>query len=89
VTAFQAGRYYSGGGSSNIGWATSTDGGSTWAGGFLSGITAVAGGSYARVSDPSVAYDAAHNVWLIASLPISGSTCCGAAVLVSRSADGG
>src|ERR1700755_1146623 len=29
VTAFQAGRFPNGG-SSNIGWATSTDGGTTW-----------------------------------------------------------
>src|ERR1700687_959428 len=38
VTAFQAGRFYSGGGSSNIGWATSTNSGSSWTNGFLSGI---------------------------------------------------
>src|SRR5439155_14298697 len=70
VAAFQAGRFFSGGGSSNIGWATSTDGGASWQHGFLSGLTQLAGGSYDRVSDPSVAYDAAHGVWLIASLPI-------------------
>src|ERR1700680_3061269 len=34
VTAFQAGRYVDGG-SSNTGWATSTDGGLTWKTGFL------------------------------------------------------
>src|SRR5438132_2321034 len=88
VTAFQAGRFYSGGGSTNIGWATSTDGGATWSHGFLPGITTAAGGSYARVSDPSVAHDAAHGVWLISSLPIAESTCCGAAVLISRASDG-
>jgi hypothetical protein len=88
VAAFQAGRFFSGGGSSNIGWATSTNGGTSWTSGFLSGLTTFASGTYARVSDPSVAYDAKHNVWLIASLPISGSTCCGAAVVVNRSSDG-
>ena len=88
VAAFQAGRFFSGGGSSNIGWATSTNGGTSWTSGFLRGLTTFAGGTYARVSDPSVAYDAKHNVWLIASLPISGSTCCGAAVVVNRSTDG-
>src|SRR2546422_11702730 len=39
VAAFQSGRVF-GGGSSNIGFATSTDGGSTWTRGFLPGITA-------------------------------------------------
>ena len=67
VSAFQVGRFFDGG-ASNIGWARSTDGGSSWTKGFLPGITTFAGGSYARVSDPSVAYDAAHNAWLIASL---------------------
>ena len=43
VSAFQVGRV-SGGGSSNIGWATSTNGGATWTNGFLPGITTNAGG---------------------------------------------
>src|SRR5215472_13832607 len=60
VATFQAGRFYSGGGSSNIGWATSTDKGTTWKNGFLSGITVYAGGTYKRASDPAVTYDAAH-----------------------------
>src|ERR1041385_205151 len=38
VSAFQTGRV-SGGGASNIGFATSTNGGSTWTRGFLPGIT--------------------------------------------------
>jgi hypothetical protein len=61
------------GGSSNIGWATSTNGGSTWTNGFLPGITKIVNPAnpYDRVSDPSVAYDAKHNVWLISSLAIS------------------
>src|SRR2546427_2768906 len=71
VAAFQAGRFYSGGGSSNIGWATSTNSGSSWTKGFLSGITVYAGGTYKRASDPSVAHDAAHNAWLISSLAMS------------------
>jgi hypothetical protein len=87
VSAFQVGRFFDGG-ASNIGWARSTDSGATWTRGFLPGITTVAGGSYARVSDPSVAYDAAHNVWLIASLPLPGAGA-GAAVVVNRSTDGG
>ncbi len=86
VSAFQVGRFFDGG-STNIGWARSTNGGSTWTKGFLPGITTFAGGSYSRVSDPTVAYDAAHNVWLIASLALIGTN--GSAVLVSRSTDGG
>src|SRR6266702_3776807 len=91
VTAFQAGRFYSGGGSSNIGWATSTDQGTTWKHGFLSGITVYAGGMYNRASDPAVAYDAAQNSWLISSLALSvkNGTVIGVAVLISRSTDGG
>src|SRR5205085_3997342 len=71
VATFQAGRFYSGGGSSNIGWATSTNQGTNWKNGFLSGITVYAGGTYNRASDPAVAYDAAHNTWMISSLALS------------------
>jgi len=91
VSAFQAGRFFDGG-ASDIGWATSTDGGATWSNGFLPGITKFQGGGpYDRVSDPSVAYDARHGVWLIASLPIreSASPPPAPAVVVSRSTDGG
>ncbi|HEX6482737.1 MAG TPA: sialidase family protein [Ktedonobacteraceae bacterium] len=92
VSAFQSGRFYAGGGSSGISWATSTNAGLTWQGGTLPGITVYTGGSYARVSDPAVAHDAAHGTWLIASLAakttfdgVNGST----AVIVSRSTNGG
>src|ERR1700694_5303764 len=46
VMAFQAGRFYSGGGSSNIGWGTPPNAGTTWKNGFLSGITVFASGKY-------------------------------------------
>ena len=88
VAAHQTGRVY-GGGSSDIGWETSTDAGVTWSHGFLPGITVNSGGgTYAQVSDASVAYDAKHNTWMISSLPIDSS---GGAdgVLISRSTDGG
>ena len=88
VAAHQTGRVY-GGGSSDVGWETSTDSGATWHNGFLPGITVNSGGgSYAQVSDASVAYDAKHNVWLISSLPIDSSGNV-PGVLVSRSTDGG
>src|SRR5207253_3880454 len=67
----------------------STNGGATWTHGFLPGITSVAGGGpFARVSDPAVAFDARHGVWLIASLPLNAAVT-GAGVIVSRSTDGG
>jgi len=87
VAAFQSGRF-SDGGASNIGWATSTNDGASWANGFLPGTTVFDGGSYSRVSDPSVGYDARHDVWLVASLALD-SAIGGAAVLVSRSTNGG
>jgi BNR repeat protein len=94
VSAFQVGRFFDGG-SSDIGFATSTNGGSTWTSGFLPGITTVSSpvvptGTYDRVSDPSVAFDARHDVWLISSLGLTTSNgVLGAAVLVSRSTLGG
>ena len=71
VSVFQTGRY-SGGGSDDIGWATSMDAGATWTHGFMPGITAQSNppGPYLRVSDPSVAYDPKHKVWLGFSLTV-------------------
>jgi hypothetical protein len=86
ITVFQVGRI-SGGGSADIGYAISNDSGATWQSGLLPGITTFqGGGGNFAVSDTSVIYDAAHGVWLIASLPISSTTI---AVAVSRSTDNG
>lgn len=86
VSAFQTGRV-SGGGSSDIGFATSTNGGATWTQGFLPGITGnVGGGPCGQASDAAVAFDAKHNVWLISSL---GVNCPNTPVFTSRSTDGG
>lgn len=87
VMAFQAGRFFDGG-SSNIGWATSTNDGATWTSGFLPGTTVYAGGSWARISDPAVAYDSIHHVWMISSLVLC-STSGPNTVIVSLSTDGG
>ena len=88
VSAFQVGRVF-GGGSANIGWARSGDGGATWTNGFLPGTTTVAtpAGPYSAISDPAVAFDARHNVWLISSLGIrsNGTN----QVATSRSTNGG
>jgi len=89
VSAFQAGRFFDGG-SSNVGWATSTDNGSTWKSGFLPGTTVYAKpkGTFARQTDPAVAYDAKDQVWLIVSLGLNSSGV-GTGIVVSRSTDGG
>src|SRR2546425_4144834 len=91
VSAFQVGRFFDGG-ASNIGFATSTDGGNSFAKGFLPGTTpfSTPAGIYARVSDASVAFDANHAVWIISYLGIvpAGNTS-EVDVLVSRSMDGG
>jgi hypothetical protein len=92
VAVTQSGRYFDGG-SSDIGYATSTDNGSTWTHDFLNCVTTKKANNcgtihvYDRASDPSVAYDPKDNVWLVASLVLTGNF--GAGVEVSRSTDGG
>jgi len=87
VAAFQSGRVF-GGGASNIGFSTSTDGGTTWTRGFLPGITANSSprGPYGQASGPTVAFDAKHNAWLISSIGITANT---GDILVNRSTNGG
>ncbi len=89
VMAAQTGRFTDGG-ASDIAFATSTNNGATWSGGNLPGITKFAGGGFDRVSDAAVAYDPRHNVWMVSSLALSqAGGIHGAAVLTSRSTDGG
>lgn len=83
VTAFQIGRRYNGG-ASDIGFATSTNGGASWSNGSLPGLTVSAGGAYLAASDPSVVFDKAHGVWIVTSLLIASNT---ELVAVSRSAN--
>jgi BNR repeat-like domain len=88
VTTSQSGRYYSGGGASNNVFSTSQDGGRTWVTGGLPGTTVNEGGTWPRISDPAVAYDPEHDVWLAQGLTInSGGQ--GDSVIVNRSTDGG
>jgi hypothetical protein len=89
VGTFQSGRFEDGG-SSDIGFATSTDSGATWTHGFLPSTTVYSNppGPFARATDPSVAYDPKHGVWLIESLGMNGAGE-GSAVIVNRSTDGG
>jgi hypothetical protein len=88
VSAFQVGRVF-GGGAANIGWARSDNGGATWTNGFLPGTTTLASpaGPFSAISDPAVAFDARHGVWLISSLGIrsNGTN----QVVTSRSTNGG
>ncbi len=91
VSTFQVGRIF-GGGSANIGFATSTNGGETWVHGFLPGTTvnATPPGIYTAASDASVAYDARDKVWLTSYLGLfPGGNTAEVDVLVSRSTDGG
>jgi hypothetical protein len=84
VAAFQVGRREAGA-AANIGTAVSADGGRTWQRGYLPGVTANAGGLEQAASDPSVAFDAVHGVWLVSALTIHPG---GSHVFVSRSNDG-
>ena len=92
VSPFQVGRFFNGG-STDIGFARSTNGGASWkTSGFLPGLTATSGvpdstgGSFERVSDPSVAFDAKHGVWLVSSIPLESSLVV-PTVFISRSTD--
>lgn len=78
VTTFQSWRIVDGGAAA-LGWATSGDSGAHWRSGTLSL------GGYFAASDPVVAFDAAHHVWLIAGIGFRGRA---HEVFVSRSPDG-
>jgi hypothetical protein len=90
IATFQVGRFFNGG-SSDIGWSRSANG-TSWTAGFLPNTTVhspVPNGFFERVSDPSVAYDAADGVWLISSIPLEFNTLNVPTVFVSRSTDDG
>jgi hypothetical protein len=86
VAVFQVGRNRTGGAAS-IGFSTSKDGGRTWREGLLPGLTTntTPRGSSTRASDPVVAYDAAHGVWLANTLAIAADA---TRLTIHRSADG-
>jgi hypothetical protein len=93
VATYQVGRFFNGG-ASDIGYARSSDGGATWdVSSFLPGLTFNAGpfsdpdSPFERVSDPSVAFDAKHNTWLISSIPLEPDLDV-PTIFVSRSTDG-
>jgi hypothetical protein len=90
VAAYQVGRIFDGGACA-VGFATSSNNGTSWTSGLLPGITKWAGGGpNDRATDASVAYDARHNVWLVSSLTLrEAGGVHGNAVVTSRSTDGG
>lgn len=86
VATFQTGRRHDGG-ATDIGFATSTDGGRTWRGGHLPGqtVSSMPAGAAQLASDPVVAYDALHGTWLISTLAVAGDV---SELYISRSANG-
>ena len=90
VALSQSGRWFGGGGSSNLVFASSQNGGRTWTTGGLPGTTvnATPPGPWPRISDPSVGYDAQDDVWLALGLGIDSSGD-GHILLVDRSTNSG
>ena len=84
VAAFQVGRYDDGGAQA-IGFAVSSDAGRTWRHGLLPRLTRSTSGPFLRASDPAVAYDERHGLWLVATLALGASD---SALAVNRSSDG-
>jgi hypothetical protein len=85
VATYQVGRFQNGG-ASNIGFSVSRNAGRTWQSGLLPSLTveSTPPGAEQRASDPAVAYDSVHGVWLIVTLPLMPDT----VIAVSRSSDG-
>src|SRR4029079_6264045 len=90
IATMQVGRFFSGG-ASDIGWSRTTDG-VTWSEDNLPGMSAQStppNTFFERVSDTTVAYSAAHDAWLISSIPLEFNTLSVPTVFVSRSTDDG
>ena len=86
VAAYQLGRFESGA-ASNIGVSVSRNGGRTWQRTTLPGVTLESQppGPELSASDPTVAYDAVHGVWLVGTLTLEATS---SHVYVARSTDG-
>ena len=91
MSVFQIGRSTAGAAAA-LAWATSKDGGKTWQSGTLPGIATSQAepGPFERVTDPAVAYDRVHRVWLVSMLALGKGEARGVptAILASRSVDG-
>jgi hypothetical protein len=86
VATFQVGRRFDGF-ATNIGYAVTTNDGGTWTSGLLPGLTIASrpAGPNARATDPVVAYDSAHGMWLISTLAFGGRA---TRLAINRSTDG-
>jgi len=86
VAAYQLGRFETGA-ASNIGVSVSRDGGRTWQRTTLPAVTVESQppGPELSASDPTVAYDAVHGVWLVGTLTLEARS---SHVYVARSTDG-
>ncbi len=87
TAAFQQGRNAPFGGSADPGYATSQDGGRTWADGNLPLLTTVVGGPFQLASDPAVAFGPDGSVYA-QTIPLD-ETDARSAVSVQRSTDHG
>jgi hypothetical protein len=87
VAVYQLGRRDAGGAASNIGSSVSHDDGRTWTRSLLPATTVNASppGPELAASDPVVAYDAAHSVWIATTLTIESNF---SHVFTTRSTDG-
>jgi hypothetical protein len=86
TAVFQVNRF-SDGDALAIGDAWTTDGGQTWKHGTLPGVTKATGGSFDRVTDPTVATGPDGSVYV--GMDAATDAGCGASMLVSRSTDHG
>src|SRR2546425_1028236 len=86
VAVFQVGRCE--GGAASIGYATSHDGGRTWAAGFMPKLTKVGGGPFERGDDPAVAFGPDGAVYGV-EMGFNQGLPCGSSVAVQRSDDRG
>jgi hypothetical protein len=86
VAAYQVGRRFDGA-AANIGYSVSYDDGRTWRSGLLPGLTSASrpAGRHERASDPVVAYDGTHGVWLVSTLAVEGTA---TRLTVNRSTNG-
>lgn len=86
VAVYQLGRFARGA-ATNIGFSVSRDSGRTWQRGALPGVTSASTppGPERSASDPVVAYDAVHALWLASTLTLEANS---SRVMVARSVDG-
>ena len=86
VALLQNGRNRTGGAAS-IAFSTSRDGGKTWHQGVLPGLTLTSAppGAATRASDPTLAYDSVHGVWLANTLALAPDS---TRLTIHRSRDG-